>query len=105
MLGEEIVLQISTSCLSLSSMEFFFVNKTVASFLTLLHETSQMLIKNAKFGTNFGKPVKITVPQFCEQKLNGEICLRFFFFILPCFVFTNFEKIYLPKIYMGISFQ
>ena len=57
MLGEEIVLQISSSCLSLSSylsVEFFFLYKTVASFLTLLHKNSQMLVKNAKFGTNFG---------------------------------------------------
>ena len=32
-----------------------------------------MLVKNAKFGTNFGKPVKITLPQFFKQRLVGEI--------------------------------
>jgi len=32
-----------------------------------------MLVKNVKFGTNFGKPVKITLPQFCKQRLVGEI--------------------------------
>lgn len=89
----------------ISLWRFFFFYKTVASFLTLFHKNSQMLVKNTKFGTNFGKPVKITLPQFCKQRLVGEICLRFFFFVLPCFVFTNFEKIFLPKIYMGISFQ
>jgi len=60
MLGEEIVSQISSSCLSLSSylsVEFFFVYKTMAYFLTLFHKNSQMLVKNAKSGTNFGKPV------------------------------------------------
>jgi len=32
-----------------------------------------MLVKNAKFGTNFGKPVKLTLPQVCKQRLVGEI--------------------------------
>jgi len=45
----------------------------VASFLTLFHKNRQMLVKNAKFGTNFGKSVKITLPQFCKQRLVGEI--------------------------------
>jgi len=45
----------------------------VASFLTLFHKNSQILVKNAKFGTNFGKPVKLTLPQVCKQRLVGEI--------------------------------
>ena len=77
MLGEEIVLQISSSCLSLSSylsVEFFFVvYKTVASFWLCSTKNSQMLVKHAKSGTNFGKPVKMTLPQVCKQRLVGEI--------------------------------
>jgi len=96
MFGEEIVLQVSSSCLSLSSylsVEFFFVYKTVASFLTLLHKNSQMLVKNAKFGTNFEKPVKITLIQFCKQRFVGEICLRFFFSFYPV-LFSQILKKY-----------
>ena len=108
MLGEEIVLQISSSCLSLSSflfVDFFFVNKTVTSFyLTLFHKNSQILLKNAKFGTNFGKPVKKTLPQFCKQSLVGEICLRFFFhFTLFCF--HKFWKNILAKNLHGYFFS
>ena len=39
------------------------------------------------------------------ERLVKQILFEVLFFILPCFVFTNFEKIFLPKIYMGILFN
>lgn len=62
--------------ISLRGVFFVVVYKTVASFWTLFHKNNQMLVKNAKFGTNFGKPVKITLPQVCKQTIVGEIAFK-----------------------------
>jgi len=83
----------------------FFLQKWQL-FLMLFHKNSQMLVKNAKFGTNFGESVKITFSQFCKQGLVGEICILFevLFSFYPV-LFSQILKNILAKNLHGISFQ
>jgi len=78
----------------------------VAAFLMLFHKNSQMLVKNATFGTNFGESVKITLSRFCKQELVGKICILFevLFSFYPV-LFSYILKNILAKNLHGVSFQ